>query len=108
LPKPARGGRASTYTPAVGHAICERLMAGESLTAIARDPEMPAYGTILGWVSRHADFEDAYQAARSAQADQVQATPTLLLQIGDAEPYQIHIGFDPGALSEALDDALQG
>ena len=46
--------------------------------------------------------------ARNAQADQVSETPTLLLQIGDAEPYQIHIGFDSGALSEALDDALQG
>jgi len=48
------------------------------------------------------------QDARNAQADEIQATPTLLIQIGDAEPYQIQIGFDPDALSEALDDALQG
>jgi protein-disulfide isomerase len=46
--------------------------------------------------------------ARRAQEDQVQATPTLLIQIGDAEPYQIQVGFDPGALSAALDDALSG
>ncbi len=46
--------------------------------------------------------------ARNAQADQVQATPTLMIQIGDAVPYQINIGFDPDALSDALDDALQG
>jgi protein-disulfide isomerase len=46
--------------------------------------------------------------ARHAQADQVQSTPTLMIQVGDAEPYQIQIGFDPDALSAALDDALQG
>ncbi|MGH3079079.1 MAG: DsbA family protein [Gaiellaceae bacterium] len=46
--------------------------------------------------------------ARRAQEDQVQATPTLLIQIGDAEPYQIQVGFDPGELSAALDDALSG
>jgi protein-disulfide isomerase len=45
--------------------------------------------------------------ARNAQADQVQATPTLFVQIGDAAPYQIQVG-DADALSAALDDALQG
>lgn len=46
--------------------------------------------------------------ARHAQKDQVSETPTLMVQIGDAEPYKINIGFDPDALSAALDDALQG
>jgi protein-disulfide isomerase len=45
--------------------------------------------------------------ARNAQADEVQATPTLFVQIGDAAPYQIQVG-DADALSAALDDALQG
>ena len=45
--------------------------------------------------------------ARNAQADQVQATPTLFVQIGDAAPYQIQVG-DADQLSAALDDALQG
>jgi protein-disulfide isomerase len=45
--------------------------------------------------------------ARNAQADQVQATPTLFIQIGDAAPYQIQVG-DADQLSAALDDALQG
>jgi protein-disulfide isomerase len=48
--------------------------------------------------------EDASQA----QEDEVPGTPTLLVQIGDDEPYLIQIGFDPAALSAALDDALQG
>ena len=68
-PKPRRGGKPSTYTPAMGEAICARLMEGESLTAIARDPAMPAYATILGWVRRHPEFEDMYVQARQVQAD---------------------------------------
>ena len=68
-PKPARGGRDCTYRPEIGRAICARLMAGESLTAIARDPAMPSYATVMAWVSRHPEFEDAYAAARAVQAD---------------------------------------
>jgi protein-disulfide isomerase len=39
-----------------------------------------------------------------AQADEVPGTPTVLIQIGDEEPYVI----DPSALAPALDDALTG
>ncbi len=35
-------------------------------------------------------------------------TPTLLIQIGDDEPYMIQVGLDPAALAAALDDALAG
>jgi transposase-like protein len=68
-PKPARGGRASSYTRQTAEAICLRLMEGESLTQIARDPDMPCYGTILKWVKRHPEFDEAYTAAREVQAD---------------------------------------
>jgi protein-disulfide isomerase len=39
-----------------------------------------------------------------AEADQVPGTPTVLVQIGDDEPYAI----DPSLLAPALDDALAG
>jgi protein-disulfide isomerase len=45
--------------------------------------------------------------ARRSQEDQVQETPTLMIQIGDSAPYQIQVG-DAAALSAALDDALLG
>lgn len=39
-----------------------------------------------------------------AQADEVSGTPTVLVQVGDQEPYAI----DPSLLGPALDDALAG
>jgi len=68
-PKPARGGKASTYTDEMGEAICARLANGESLIAIVRCPDMPCYGTVYGWLKRHPEFADHYALAREVQAD---------------------------------------
>ncbi len=68
-PAPLKGGKASAFTPALGEAICARIANGESVVAIGRDPDMPAAGTIYGWVRRHPEFEDAYVHARQLQAD---------------------------------------
>ncbi len=51
------------------------------------------------------------QALRNMQGFQesgATGTPTLLVQIGDDDPYLIQVGLDPAALSAALDDALSG
>lgn len=69
LAQPLRGGKASAYTRALGEAVCARLEAGESLTSIGRDPDMPCYGTVLKWVKRHPEFEEMYVAARQTQGD---------------------------------------
>jgi protein-disulfide isomerase len=61
-----------------------------------------------------ADEESAEVAAQLQenmarfQADGATGTPTVMLQIGDQEPYMIQVGLDPEALSAALDDALAG
>lgn len=68
-PAPVRGGKVSTYTEAIGEAICARLAEGESLTAITRDPGMPSYGTVFGWLKRHPEFEEMYVVAREVQAE---------------------------------------
>lgn len=68
-PTPAKGGQPSTYTPEVGEEICWRLIHGESLLSIGRDPEMPCPGTVYRWVKRHDDFEEMYRDARTMQAD---------------------------------------
>ena len=68
-PAPVRGGKVSTYTEAIGEAICARLAEGESLTAITRDPAMPRYGTVFGWLKRHPEFEEMYVVARQVQAE---------------------------------------
>jgi protein-disulfide isomerase len=62
-------------------------------------------------------FADAESADVTAQAHEnmqgfqeagAQGTPTLLVQIGEEDPYMIQVGLDPAALSAALDDALGG
>jgi len=66
---PKRPGPRCGYHPALGAEICRRLADGESLVAIARDPDMPSAGTVLEWVRRIRDFEDMYVTARLLQAD---------------------------------------
>jgi hypothetical protein len=66
---PKRGGQKSRFTEELGERICERLEAGESLTSIGRDPDMPCYGTIMKWVRNNPDFQDRYVEAREIQGD---------------------------------------
>ncbi len=68
-PQPVKGGSLSSYTPAVGEAICARIENGQSVVAIVADPMMPCAGTIYGWVKRHPEFEEMYVRARDLQAD---------------------------------------
>jgi hypothetical protein len=51
--KPSRGkrGRPTLCTPEVTAEICRRLMLGESLIKITRDPKMPAEDTVYGWLA---------------------------------------------------------
>lgn len=53
-------------------AVCLRLMLGQSLTAICRDPAMPSIGTVYNWLRRHPAFVEAYRKAREIQPEQVQ------------------------------------
>lgn len=68
-PRKRPGGRRSTYTPAMGEAICARLSNGETLTSIGQDPAMPCFGTMLKWVKRHPEFAGMYVEARQDFAD---------------------------------------
>lgn len=63
------GGRPSLYSPDLAAAICERLVAGESLRAICRDPAMPAISSVFLWMSVHKEFSEQYARARAEQAD---------------------------------------
>lgn len=69
--RPEGLGPTSTYCEATAHEICSRLAEGESLTAIADDPAMPAFFTILHWQRRSAEFAEAVALARQAQAERL-------------------------------------
>ena len=57
------------YDPETGDAICERLIEGESLRSICRDPAMPATSTVCKWLANTPAFAEQYTRAREAQAD---------------------------------------
>lgn len=58
-------GRLSLYTRELADAICDRLKEGESLRAICAPQEMPAAGTVRGWVVDDIDgFAERYARAK--------------------------------------------
>lgn len=63
------GGRPTDYSPELAEIICERLVSGESLRAIARDPGMPDKTTMLRWLNKHEEFRTHYAQARDLQAE---------------------------------------
>lgn len=60
-------GRPSTYSPEVAKALCERAVT-RSLRAVCLDDDMPAEGTVYGWLRDHEDFSKDYARAREVRA----------------------------------------
>ena len=63
------GGRPSDYSPELAEAVCERIVLGESVRAIGRDPAMPAASTVWRWLPRHPEFAAMYAHAKAVQMD---------------------------------------
>lgn len=59
------------YTPQLAQRLCQRLMMGESLTNICKDPKMPSKMQVCKWLSlpAYAEFREAYYHARRVQAE---------------------------------------
>ena len=64
-------GRPSRYTQPLGERICQRIVSGESLRSICRDPKMPGLRTVCTWIvdDVHTEFQQRYTRARQAQAE---------------------------------------
>jgi hypothetical protein len=60
-----RTGRPSGYGPKVADMILARLMSGQGLVAICRDPAMPSVGTVYGWLRRYPAFVVRYRWAKA-------------------------------------------
>jgi hypothetical protein len=67
----AAAGRPPSYCEATAQAIFERMLAGETLTAICDAPDMPSYPTVWRWRRDHREFDDALKLARQAQAERL-------------------------------------
>lgn len=57
------------YTPVIAEIICDRLAAGDMLTNICAEPNMPSPKAVYAWLKRHKEFSDAYLIARKWWAD---------------------------------------
>lgn len=62
-------GRPTDYTESTAAIICTRLVEGESLRSICRDPAMPGISTVFQWLHAQPVFAEQYAHARDAQAD---------------------------------------
>jgi hypothetical protein len=81
-PKLQRTGRHTLKTPELCAKICERMAAGETLTNICRDPNMPAWTTVHDWKKADESFRQALALAREQQAE---VWADELVDISDAE-----------------------
>lgn len=66
-PKPR--GRPSSYTPAIGEQIAERLSLGEPLAQICRDEGMPHDNTVRSWMAANQAFSGVIARARELGYD---------------------------------------
>ncbi len=66
---PIPRGRPSDFTDEIADEICERIAAGETLTAICLEPDMPAIRTVSRWLMNdRGGFQAKYARAREQQA----------------------------------------
>ena len=96
----------SRYTPAVGAAICARVAAGESLSAVCREAAMPAYGTVWRWARRHEDFAAQLAAAQGAARRAVRARQANVLAQAMARFAPLGRTGRPCGYSQALAQAV--
>ena len=62
-------GRPSSYSDAFADEICDRMLDGESLVQICKDPDMPSRASVYRWMDARPDFEARCARAREGMAD---------------------------------------
>lgn len=92
----AETGRPTDYCLETVFRICERLVEGESLRAICRDPEMPGIATVFRWLHAHETFREQYAHARECQADTFADELTEIADDGRNDWMQANGGEDAG------------
>ena len=59
-------GRPSLYSETVGAIILGRMVEGESLRSVCRDPALPDRSTVYQWMNKNPSFAAQYARAREA------------------------------------------
>lgn len=72
-PQKKKLGRPSRFSDAVASQILSRVIQGESLPFICRDPDLPPYKTVANWLFSQDQeikpFQEAYARAKEAQGE---------------------------------------
>lgn len=76
-------GAPTLYTPELAARICERIAAGEPLSKICADQDMPGHTAVAQWLHRHSEFAERYARAREDQADTL---ADEIVRIADEQP----------------------
>lgn len=63
----SRTASRTTYSPEIADKILGRMIAGLSVTRIARQPGMPAKSSIMKWVETRPDFREVYLRAQEGR-----------------------------------------
>jgi hypothetical protein len=98
------GSRKYDFTEDIADIICDRLMDGESLRAICRDPEMPAKITVLKWLAAHPHFATQYARARDEQADSLFDE---MVDIANTPQQGIKVVTRPGGTETTVADMIE-
>lgn len=75
--------RRITYNLSLGDRICMRLAAGESLSTICSEPNMPSRQAVHNWLETYPMFWERYRRARAMQAE---CLAEEIIQIADEIP----------------------
>jgi len=62
-------GRPTDYNEEIATQICDRIIEGESLRSITRDPAMPSIKTVYSWIAKYPEFLKQYEKAKEDQID---------------------------------------
>ena len=57
------------YSPELAGAVCERIMAGDTLRRIGKSEGMPSAQALFNWIDRYPEFAARYARAKEVQAD---------------------------------------
>lgn len=63
----ARMGAKTTYSAEIADEICERVLM-RALKSVCSDSDMPAEGTVYGWLANNPEFAERYARARTGRA----------------------------------------
>lgn len=90
--KPNTAHKPTELTPTLASQICERIIYGETLTAICDEPEMPTLRTVYCWLDTNEAFAKELETARRFAADWIaDECIELLKNAGNGAPEMLRL-----------------